>query len=463
TTRNVCDHCRRRSKSELRAQDGRAIKGFAEFRDSGSGGSSTGPDSVDIDRWVPDTDSAAAHTWHPTMSDISSVSNHEPNSIFTTDQFRPTSASYMYLIPTCLEIFLQNLYPIMPLVNMPTLQASINRPLEMHEQNLLYSLCAITSNHMSGKSIKYSGLHHAEELCRRRTFGFYVTERSFAILRHKPLTFSRTPALPSTLHEYGSPEIHAKFMHLVHSYHLLDSNFVDSWNETSEAPTSINTYVYNTPTTTKSTSSISFVPYYHSESRYSRYQTMASSNPLAIFDAPRPPFFRRSRRKHDVSISFEDRPFTTECCILTANCKYRSSWNGNFRGGFRDWELDGRRYASLWTTDTHEIYCTCQDPFDMFVRTLSLTPNSQRHYAELLLAKVAEKPEIHRFSHILTNGLSISIVPGANRLNLNTSRHLGERLWRGSIVGEIKDGEDAIYKAKEEEEGYGQTNKSLME
>src|SRR4051794_33286842 len=31
-------------------------------------------------------------------------------------------------------------------------------------------------------------------------------------------------------------------MHLVQSYHLLDSNFVDSWNEASEAPVSTLTY-----------------------------------------------------------------------------------------------------------------------------------------------------------------------------------------------------------------------------
>lgn len=190
------------------------------------------------------------------MSDtcISPISSDEPNGIFTTDQFRPTSISYMYLIPRCLDLFLEHIYPIMPLVHMPTLRASINRPLEMHEKNLLYSLCAITSTHMSGKSLsapghpswetagrffldecilirqaydfvedrslsavissyfvstalfelnqsrkswyylreamtmaqdiglheerRYSGLHPAEELCRRRTFWIlYVTER----------------------------------------------------------------------------------------------------------------------------------------------------------------------------------------------------------------------------------------------------------------------------------------------
>jgi hypothetical protein len=90
------------------------------------------------------------------MSDLSSPTD-EPKSIFSTDQFRPTTISYFHLIPTCLDLFLEHIYPIMPLVHMPTLRASINRPLAMHEKNLLYSLCALTSTHMSGKSILAPG------------------------------------------------------------------------------------------------------------------------------------------------------------------------------------------------------------------------------------------------------------------------------------------------------------------
>lgn len=83
--------------------------------------------------------------------------SEEPNSIFTSDQFRPTSPSYFHLIPTCLDLFMEHIYPIMPLIYMPTLRESINRPLEMYEKNLLYSLCALTSTHMSGKSILAPG------------------------------------------------------------------------------------------------------------------------------------------------------------------------------------------------------------------------------------------------------------------------------------------------------------------
>ncbi|EHK97046.1 putative Maltose fermentation regulatory protein MAL63 [Glarea lozoyensis 74030] len=46
----------------------------------------------------------------------------------------------------------------------------------------------------------------------------------------------------------------------------------------------------------------------------------------------------------------------------------------------------------------NDHYGVTQDPFEIFIRTLSQTPNSQRQYANLLLAKAAEKPEIQRFS-----------------------------------------------------------------
>jgi len=81
----------------------------------------------------------------------------EPHGIFTTDQFRPTSPSYFSLIPTCIDLFYEHIYPIMPLIFMPTLREALGRPMELFEKNLLYSLCALTSTHMSGKSIQAQG------------------------------------------------------------------------------------------------------------------------------------------------------------------------------------------------------------------------------------------------------------------------------------------------------------------
>lgn len=100
--------------------------------------------------------------WHPIIPGLSEPSSDEPNSIFATDQYQPTTANYLHLIPTCLDLFMEHIYPIMPLIYMPTLREYITRPLQMHEKNLIYSLCALTSTHMMGKNIKAPGVHSWE-------------------------------------------------------------------------------------------------------------------------------------------------------------------------------------------------------------------------------------------------------------------------------------------------------------
>ena len=107
-----------------------------------------------------------------------------------------------------------------------------------------------------------------------------------------------------------------------------------------------------------------------------------------------------------------------------------------------------------------ENYGVAQDPFEVFVKTLSQTPNSQRQYANLLLAKAAEKPEFQRLTQTLTPTLSIAndaMLPppaldlmgyGSSHVNGNGSlMPPAQRQWRGSIVGEI--GEDGRYKESE--------------
>ena len=124
------------------------------------------------------------------------------------------------------------------------------------------------------------------------------------------------------------------------------------------------------------------------------------------------------------------------------------------------------------TNIPNEHYGVVQDPFDMFVKTLSQTPNSQRQYANLLLAKAAEKPEIQRFSQTLTPALSNydppipgldfgigdNVVGSPSVTTDGLMAPVPSRLWRGSIVGEII--EDAVYTFEEDaaEEQGGSTS-----
>ncbi|KAK3386722.1 hypothetical protein B0H63DRAFT_520797 [Podospora didyma] len=239
---------------------------------------------------------------------------------FTTKQYRPTSRSYDHLIPQCVRLYYEHIYPIMPLLYMPAIREMILRPLEPSEKNLIYALSALTCFHMSGKSIQaqgpdswekagryfldeciavrqsydfvqdlsistiissfwlstsffeisesrkswyylrealtfaldlglqddatYEGLNPEDALCRQRVFWqLFVTERSFAVLRNKPIVFKKTPRLPTRRHPYESPDIHSGFLQLISSYVPLDESFVAAWNDGSDPRVSATTYL----------------------------------------------------------------------------------------------------------------------------------------------------------------------------------------------------------------------------
>ncbi|KAK7949270.1 RING-3 [Apiospora aurea] len=256
--------------------------------------------------------------WTAVTSDPRLVS--EPRGSFSSDAFRPNCPIYLHLIPRCVDLYYEHIYPIMPLVHIPTIRATIARPMTPSEKNLIYALSALTAFHMAGKSLAepghptwdrvgrffldecisarqsydfpeddslaavissfwlstsffeinqsrkswyylrealtaaidlrlhddraYEGLPAAERLCRQRVlWQLFVTERSFAILRNKPLTLRKTPSLPTTRHDYEEPEIHAGFLKLVSSYVPLDESFVNAWNDGSDPSVSATTYL----------------------------------------------------------------------------------------------------------------------------------------------------------------------------------------------------------------------------
>ncbi|KAK8086021.1 C6 zinc finger domain containing protein [Apiospora phragmitis] len=307
--------------NELRALEG---KGSAE---------SEGASGTDIDTdffmnsaetsAIPSAAPSPTHqpfiTWTAVTSDPRLVS--EPRGSFSTDTFRPNCPSYLYLIPRCVELYYEHIYPIMPLVHIPTIRTTVTRTMTASEKNLIYALSALTAFHMAGKSLSepghpswdrvgrffldeciatrqsydfpeddslaaiissfwlstsffeinqsrkswyylrealtsaldlrlhddraYAALPPAERLCRQRVFWIlFVTERSFAILRNKPLTLCKTPSLPTTRHDYEEPEIHAGFLKLVRSYVPLDESFVTAWNDGSDPSVSATTYLH---------------------------------------------------------------------------------------------------------------------------------------------------------------------------------------------------------------------------
>jgi hypothetical protein len=282
--------------------------------------------------------------------------------------------------------------------------------------------------------------------------------RSFAILRHKPLTLSKTPEFPTTLHDYELPEIHDGFMHLVNSYHLLDSSFVDSWNESSGAPVSTVTYTalqrqLNLP----HPSNVSLTD-------IQKADILVTQQWLRLI------VWQSSMRQGLLSSTAEDESMTFRYPLQIAHSLLdvisslpTTSIEVHGMGIFEKiFEIGNTMLDVMQACGTslpNESYGVAQDPFEVFVKTLSQTPNSQRQYATLLLAKAAEKPEFQRLTQTLTPSLSLpenQMLPlppavdflGYGQANGNGLLPTAQRLWRGSIVGEV--GEDGSYKLNED-------------
>lgn len=234
-------------------------------------------------------------------------------------------------------------------------------------------------------------------------------------------------------------------MHLVHSYHLLDSNFVDSWNEASDAPVSTLTY-----TALQQQLNLSH-PSHLSLTTIQKADILVTQQWLRLI------VWQSSMRQGLLSSVATDESMTFRYPLKIAHSLLSVVFSlpiasievhgmGIFEKIFEIGNSMVDVMQAYGSQIPHEVYGICQDPLDMFVKTLSQTPNAQRQYANLLLAKATEKPEIRRFSHNLMKELSIGTFPEENGSNTNMALHVGERKWRGSIMGEIKDGEDSLYK-----------------
>lgn len=115
----------------------------------------------------------------------------EPQGIYSSDQYRPTTRSYQYLVPQCIELYYEHIYPIMPLVYMPDIHRIVARQMTNPERNLIYALCALTCLHMSGKSIRARGPESWEAAGRffiddcisvRQSYDFFEDQSLYAVI-----------------------------------------------------------------------------------------------------------------------------------------------------------------------------------------------------------------------------------------------------------------------------------------
>lgn len=112
---------------------------------------------------------------------------------------------------------------------------------ELHNprQSWFYLREAITLAHALGLHSDgyYRGMNHVDALyCRRIYDILFVTERSLAIARHKPVLLSQPLPLPAPGPEEGlegleeQPEIDPGFRQLVRVYSQIDVGFLDFWS-----------------------------------------------------------------------------------------------------------------------------------------------------------------------------------------------------------------------------------------
>lgn len=76
----------------------------------------------------------------------------------------------------------------------------------------------------------YVGMSHVAEICHRRTFALlFVTERGASILRNKPISIAKLPALPVDFFDDEDPSILTGFQCLCELFALLDEKFIEVW------------------------------------------------------------------------------------------------------------------------------------------------------------------------------------------------------------------------------------------
>lgn len=124
----------------------------------------SGPEPRSAMSSYPSTPSPQDITWRNNISDPRNAP--EPRSIFSSDRYQPNSRSFLHLIPQCVELYYEHIYPIMPLLYMPAIRAVIARSMDPSEKNLIYAMCALVGMHMSGKSLHVEGPESWEEVGR---------------------------------------------------------------------------------------------------------------------------------------------------------------------------------------------------------------------------------------------------------------------------------------------------------
>ncbi|KAG5984642.1 hypothetical protein E4U55_003863 [Claviceps digitariae] len=92
----------------------------------------------------------------------------------------------------------------------------------------------------------YSGIQDAvtARYTRRMFWVLFITERAYALQRHRPLTLQSAIALPSAGQDVGEETIMSGLLDLISLFRNFDAEFLKMWNTNSEAPVCASTRDY---------------------------------------------------------------------------------------------------------------------------------------------------------------------------------------------------------------------------
>lgn len=334
-----------------------------------------------------------------------------------------------------------------------------------------------------------------------------TSTRSFAILRNKPITFKKTPSLPTTRHAYESPDIHTGFLQLVSSYTPLDESFVSAWNDGSDPRVSATTYL-------ALQNLLAQPPSFLQRSRAST----PSSDSAPTFSAPvtaAPSVSGSDEEADEEIVQSEPTAIQKADLLITQQWLRLIVWQSSFRQSLLSWTAPhesmhfafplaiARSTANVLqglpssAVEVHgmgifekifEIGTWCMnvlgaidrasatgtpisgirgtmgmdfvgtgdlgvlgvsrkgvaiDPLEFFVRTLSATPNSRTQFAERLLMFAQERPGGMRMA--LTPSLNSPVLPpqGITWPSIGPGASSGD-VPMGNVLGEVVKEENEV-------------------
>ncbi|OJJ39501.1 hypothetical protein ASPWEDRAFT_169342 [Aspergillus wentii DTO 134E9] len=267
--------------------------------------SQVGRDQVEIRNWILGTISHQRN--EPSTASWDTRSCEDGRRAHPQTQSPFPDVSLLLLITRCIEIYIEHLFPTMPVLEPSQLRQLAQRPREAKEDSLIYALCAFSITNMCGKSAStfgiekwelvaqyliresiatrqyynhiedcslfsiltsffissvhfqmnqshlswfylreaitlaqgvgidkesfYHGMDPLADLYYRRTFYILlVSERSFAIMRHKPILLSQTISPPEVIIK-EQHEVDPGFRQLIRTFSQLSEGFIALWNE----------------------------------------------------------------------------------------------------------------------------------------------------------------------------------------------------------------------------------------